>query len=244
MGKDHRALGERCCVSQGGATRFRQEGEERRRKRNGGWWNGRPWKRRGREGEEKVAAEDAWSEQDRRANGGHRTEMASGSAFQYSTLATLGHPLLLLSLAASSSNRLSVASLSRSSASSSPSSASLSSSPPPPSLFLLAVTSFALAESFPRLVLLCHAVSSLSPMLSILLWTPGPFISLAAFLSFRWPPVRRTFLVARARAPAAIGYIYISRASSFAVKLTDSKLQIVILATLFPGNSTNILFGG
>lgn len=37
--------------------------------------------------------EDTWSEQDRRANGGHRTEMASGSAFQYSTLATLGHPV-------------------------------------------------------------------------------------------------------------------------------------------------------
>lgn len=35
------------------------------------------------------AAEDARSWQDSRANGGHRTEMASGSAFQYSTLATL-----------------------------------------------------------------------------------------------------------------------------------------------------------
>lgn len=56
--------------------------------------------RRGTEGrEERTDAgggkEDAWSGQDRRANGGHRTEMASGSAFQYSTLATLGHPLPL-----------------------------------------------------------------------------------------------------------------------------------------------------
>jgi len=52
--------------------------------------------------------EDAWSGQDRRANGGHRTEMASGSAFQYSTLATLGHPTssvpLLLSSCSSASS--------------------------------------------------------------------------------------------------------------------------------------------
>ncbi|KYN01234.1 hypothetical protein ALC62_07853 [Cyphomyrmex costatus] len=47
-------------------------------------------RQREREGDGKE--EDAWSGQDRRANGGHRTEMASGSAFQYSTLATLGHP--------------------------------------------------------------------------------------------------------------------------------------------------------
>lgn len=47
---------------------------------------------RQRERERYGKEEDAWSGQDRRANGGHRTEMASGSAFQYSTLATLGHP--------------------------------------------------------------------------------------------------------------------------------------------------------
>ncbi|TGZ32790.1 Uncharacterized protein DBV15_00914 [Temnothorax longispinosus] len=47
--------------------------------------------------------EDAWSGQDRRANGGHRTEMASGSAFQYSTLATLGHPTSSVSPPSSSS---------------------------------------------------------------------------------------------------------------------------------------------
>ena len=52
--------------------------------------------------------------------------MASGSAFQYSTLATLGRPLLLLSLVASFSLRLSVRSPSRSSVSSSPSSTPLS----------------------------------------------------------------------------------------------------------------------
>ncbi|KYM79980.1 hypothetical protein ALC53_09506 [Atta colombica] len=46
-----------------------------------------------RQREKKIDREkEAWSGQDRRANGGHRTEMASGSAFQYSTLATLGHP--------------------------------------------------------------------------------------------------------------------------------------------------------
>lgn len=47
---------------------------------------------RQRERERYGKEEDTWSGQDRRANGGHRTEMASGSAFQYSTLATLGHP--------------------------------------------------------------------------------------------------------------------------------------------------------
>lgn len=47
---------------------------------------------RQRERERDGKEEDAWSGQDRRANGGHRTEMASGSAFQYSTLATLGRP--------------------------------------------------------------------------------------------------------------------------------------------------------
>lgn len=49
-------------------------------------------KKADREKEKYGKEEDTWSGQDRRANGGHRTEMASGSAFQYSTLATLGHP--------------------------------------------------------------------------------------------------------------------------------------------------------
>lgn len=66
-----------------GEERRRQSGESGERK------EGR--QSRKREGDEKE--EDAWCGQDRRANGGHRTEMASGSAFQYSTLATLGHPI-------------------------------------------------------------------------------------------------------------------------------------------------------
>ena len=105
MVKDRRALGGRCCAFQGGMTRVRVEKEDRRKrraKRSGGWWNRKQWKRRGGEGgrreDDGGGSKDAWSGQDRRTNGGHRTEMASGSAFQYSTLATLGHPLLLLSL--------------------------------------------------------------------------------------------------------------------------------------------------
>lgn len=71
-----------------GTRRRETKGEKERReakRRNGE--KRRQIKREG-DGKEK----DAWSGQDRRANGGHRTEMASGSAFQYSTLATLGHP--------------------------------------------------------------------------------------------------------------------------------------------------------
>jgi len=68
------------------------EGSHRRgeTRQSGGSGEKRRQTERKREGNGKE--EDAWCGQDRRANGGHRTEMASGSAFQYSTLATLGHP--------------------------------------------------------------------------------------------------------------------------------------------------------
>lgn len=71
-----------------GERRKDHTGREEAKRRNGE-------KRRQTERKRGVGKEeDAWSGQDRRTNGGHRTEMASGSAFQYSTLATLGHPSL------------------------------------------------------------------------------------------------------------------------------------------------------
>ncbi|EZA58958.1 hypothetical protein X777_16917 [Ooceraea biroi] len=68
------------------------EGSHRQGETRQGGGSGEKRSQTERKREEDGKEEDAWCGQDRRANGGHRTEMASGSAFQYSTLATLGHP--------------------------------------------------------------------------------------------------------------------------------------------------------
>lgn len=95
MGEDRRALGERCCVSLRGSQR-EFAGKERREPTG---LKAAGTENEGRGGREERLPSEArrmgCSGQDRRANGGHRTEMASGSAFQYSTLATSGHPLSL-----------------------------------------------------------------------------------------------------------------------------------------------------
>lgn len=68
------------------------EGSHRREETRQSGGSGERGNQTERKRERNGKEEDAWCGQDRRANGGHRTEMASGSAFQYSTLATLGHP--------------------------------------------------------------------------------------------------------------------------------------------------------
>jgi len=159
-----------------GSKRGRERERERERKTEGSHRRGetrqsggseekRRQTERKREGNGKE--EDAWCGQDRRANGGHRTEMASGSAFQYSTLATLGHPTSSASHPALPFLFFSILGVSLFVSRSLPSPLSFS-------LVDLLYSRLSRAAPFPiALLLLLFAVIliPLRPKLSILLWT-------------------------------------------------------------------------